>query len=333
MKQGWKKAIFGDAKNKAVALIFALIIWVVVYGSITESDTFEARVLVTMRVDGRLATNLSAEADPPKVKVVLRAPVVVLEKLRYEAIKFRCVINDPRVGTHPVALSEGDIENLLSGVRVVDISPDQIQVHVTRQKTKKMRVKTNIQSNPAEGFELRGHTITPSEIDITGPQEIIKLHGDIETAPIELQDRRESFSADFDIVLMLDGIAVQGRRQVRIDFDIAEQNATWPVKLPLHVMTLGDYAYDVKIEDKPGVVENGIVTIMLQGPRRLQLDKKLIGKIRAFVVLSPEGKPDSMVYGKSLNVRVFIPPPYDRDLSVPHPPTIWLKIFSKKKEK
>jgi hypothetical protein len=316
-------------------IIFAVIIWVVVYGSITEPAAFEARVLVTMRVDGRPATNFSAEADPPKVKVVLRAPVVILEKLRYEAINFRLVINNPRADAHPIAfaLSEQDIENLPSGVRVVDISPDQIQIHVTRQKTKKMRVKANIQSNPAEGFERRGYTITPSEIDITGPQEIIKLHGDIETMPIELRDRRESFSADFDIVLMLDGVAVQGRRQVRIDFDIAEKKMTWPVKLPLHVMTPSDYAYDVKIEDKPGEVENGIVTIMLQGPRRLQQDKKLIEKIRAFVVLNPEDRPDSTGSGKSLNVRIFIPPPYGRELSVPHPPTIWLEIFSKKKEK
>jgi YbbR domain-containing protein len=178
---------------KVVSLVFALVVW------LWASNWVYNRVTRTARVTVKLAPQMTLKSvNPPSVEVILETPgqLMSLGAASDETPLVACDLTDKREpGTFPVALGEGDVR-LPFRASVVSVNPDRAVVEIDRLSDKVLPVKVLYRGDPHPGYRISGAVVVPPEVLIPGPDSVLNNMTVIETEPINVAGRRESFPED-----------------------------------------------------------------------------------------------------------------------------------------
>lgn len=198
-----KTVLLNNWALKVLALILALI----TYQSIKDAISFEVpfEVPVEVRVEEGIAI---LDQNPRSVEVTLQGSREDLRQLSQGQMK---VILKPKAtnpsGSEVIIIRPGDIDGA-SGARVVNIRPKDVTLTFDRESEKKVSItKPKVRGAPLIGkVEL---DYEPKTATIKGPRRRIDENSFLETEPVDVDGRVQSFTKRVKILAPADAMVTK----------------------------------------------------------------------------------------------------------------------------
>jgi len=250
-----------DFLRKAVALFFALLIWVSVSSNVRDEDIVLKNVPLAVKYD----PNVVVLRDSAKtVDVSLRGSRRRLEEVSSQDVQIAVQVPaDIHEGVYyyGVGLSaKSNVRHAPPGVRVTGIAPDRVELHIDRLVTKSnVSVKVEYVGSLREGYEVVRATPVPATVVLKGPHRDLLDITAVSTEPILLDD---TIVQDFTVTARLVTIpGVLMTETVRVELAIGRRSTSRTLHgVPLSVLV--DPAAGLRVE---GPLPQMAVT--LRGPK------------------------------------------------------------------
>ena len=167
---------------KLLAVLLAVIMWYFVVGEErAEVGLTAPLILINMPRDLIVVNNV-----PHGIEIRVNGPSSLVRSLSAENLSKSLDLSNAREGTVSFSISAEGIP-LPRGVKITQINPTQITVVLQKLMTKTIVVHPRVTGRPAPGFELESIKVNPEQVDIAGPDEVVKKIEGLYTKPIDIQ--------------------------------------------------------------------------------------------------------------------------------------------------
>ena len=163
--------MFSNLRYKTVALFAALMLWGVSHTTSSIERGFDIPVLPENVPDDLVVTDSSSDA----VNVRVRGSRAALQRLTVAELDYRVDLTGARTGAtqHEVDLSRLDLPR---GAQIVSRSPASLEFTLERKSTRAVKVRADIDGEPAPGFVLGEVVVEPPRLRIAGARsEVLRL--------------------------------------------------------------------------------------------------------------------------------------------------------------
>ena len=187
--------------KKAIALFFAIFIWLRVDEEITQDDTIRD-VDVNLSLPGML---VRLDDNNVKLNVNVKASRRILNKLTKDDFNVHINIKNTEFSKYPISVTHKIDKNLditvPSGVTVLDIKPEVVTFTLDKKISKTVPIKLEYTGYLLEEYSYRVASIIPSSVIITGPESIVSSMKFIKSKPIILSPENvDDFEIDAPLV-------------------------------------------------------------------------------------------------------------------------------------
>ncbi len=192
-----------------LAFILAIVVWVVAMQ--------QQNPVVTMLISGvpvtvqnlpdELAFSEQQPGLPNAVDVRVRGPQGILNTLTPSDFTATIDLAETEVGSQSIPI---DVKSNVSSVKVLDVFPDAVEVHLVRKVEKEVSVVANLIGEPPFGFIASSPVITPTSVVVRGPEPKVEKVVRAEIA-VRLTDARADVKiTDFVTLRDVNGLVVSG---------------------------------------------------------------------------------------------------------------------------
>ncbi len=188
--------LFRNISLKFLSLLFAISLWLFVNLKATSENTLQIPVLSENLPNFLVPTNPVNDS----IRVQVSGPRRILSNLKPEEFPVVLDLSAAKVGLSNYQINEKMI-NMPPGISVTVLPPDTIQFKFELIVTKTIPIIPQIIGNPMEGYGLESVELTPKNIEIIGAQSEVQAISQIETPPIRIDNLREDFKKDVNMVL------------------------------------------------------------------------------------------------------------------------------------
>ncbi len=182
----------GDRGLKVLSLLVAVVLWVYVSNELNPTKEREFR---DVGVDIRgVASNLAVSELPGSVRIRVQASQDVISELNPGSIEVFADLKNVKVGRNIIPLEV----QVPSGVKVVDLKPQQAEINVEPLTEKQVSVKVRYGDSIDRGYKVGTIQTKPDEIIVRGPKSIVD---GVSSAVIDISiaNRQKSFSENVPI--------------------------------------------------------------------------------------------------------------------------------------
>jgi YbbR domain-containing protein len=213
--------MFSNLRYKVVALLAALLLWGVSHTTSSIERGFDIPVLPENVPDALVVTDGSSDA----VNVRVRGARGALQRLAVAELGYSVDLTGARAGRtqHDVDLSRLDLPR---GAQIVSRSPASLEFTLERKSTRSVKVRADIDGEPAPGFMLGEVVVEPARLRIAGARSEVLRLSEVLTETIDV--------AGADAALEKKVRAMPGGLHVWLDGDelVAVRIAIVPVPVP-----------------------------------------------------------------------------------------------------
>jgi YbbR domain-containing protein len=215
-----RKIFLEDWALKLLALIITFALWLGVTGLSTPT---KSRINVPLNLgvssDAQLTNvpqqqvEIEISGDKRKVDQIARGELTAFVDL-----------TEMKPGEWVVSLSPDTVfVPLPQGVKLVDVVPGRIGVNIEAVEEKELEVKAETTGNVAAGYEIYNSTVLPSRIRVRGPSSIIRILEYVQTERVDIEGKKDGFTARQIAVTSPDPKAAVLNTVVDVDFRIGEK--------------------------------------------------------------------------------------------------------------
>lgn len=181
---------------KILAVLLAVIMWYFVVGEErAEVGLTVPLELINIPRDLIVVNNVVHGID-----IRVNGPSSLVRSLAGEKLSKRLDLSNTKVGTVSFPITSEGI-SLPRGVKITRINPTQVMVVLQKLMTKKITVKPRVVGKPASGYAVESIQINNPQVEIAGPEEVVKNLDSLYTKPVEIQglktDLRQRTYLDF----------------------------------------------------------------------------------------------------------------------------------------
>jgi len=163
--------IVGNGRLKLFSIAFACGLWLFV--NYAERDA-EKTLVVPVEFQNLPAQLMINGTRDEYVDLRLRGPRSLLSQLNSK--KLRLDLREVRPGMASFRIT-ADMLNLPRGVRLIRISPAQVNLSIAQIITRTVPVRLELSGKPPRGYFVKETELNPEKIDVTGPApEVEKIH-------------------------------------------------------------------------------------------------------------------------------------------------------------
>ena len=181
-----------------LAFLLAAAVWV---SAVIASDPNREDVLgtsVPLEVVGLDSSLILLTNLPTSVEVALRAPESLWLELEKNPELISAVVDFTGIGSGEHTLPI-DVQLEISPTQILEISPNNITVTLEQEVSVEMPVSLNLVGEVALGFEIKGRTIEPDTVTITGPESRVSLVSEV-VGTISIAGAREDITTTLSLV-------------------------------------------------------------------------------------------------------------------------------------
>ena len=187
--------------RKAIALFFAIFIWLRVDDEITQDDTIRD-VGVSLSLPSML---VRLDDNNVKLNINVKASRRILNKLTKDDFNVHINIKDTEFSKYPVSVTHKIDKNLditaPSGVTILNIQPEVVTFSLDKKISKTVPIKLEYTGYLLEEYSYRVASMIPSSVIITGPESIVSSMKFIKSKPIILSPENvDDFEIDTPLV-------------------------------------------------------------------------------------------------------------------------------------
>ncbi len=181
---------------KSLSLVFAVFLWAWVQTEQVVDKRSRARV------DYIWPEGLVRVQEVPKTLVVtLRGPQGLVRNLEPSHLRYQVDLTEAELGDVSVDFSARILAGLPDGVTVVQVSPPAVDIDLDRNLIREVRIKEMVIGDVAAGWKKGKVTVTPSTIQISGPQSLVRQISELATDVVDVNGLKET--TRFDVALAL----------------------------------------------------------------------------------------------------------------------------------
>jgi len=303
----------GNLVWKITALLAATAFWVAINASEPNADRY---LRLTVRPVGLAKRFVLASELGEKVEVQIRGPGSILRTIEDDRHAIVLDLGGVTPGLVSIKISP-EMLNLPRRVRVVNISPPEIDVRVSRLTSRPVPVRVVLVPTHRNGYTISDVAVTPGTVEVSGPAGRVERLKAVETEPVNTRDAHGVVERDVPLA-SAGGWFTFAPDGVRVAFTVREIEGR---------RTFGDVPVVIRDARLPATVVPGKVSLTLRGPQRALTDLQLgAGIVEANVVglepgvhrvvpevLVPEGFALDGVSPATVEVRLQTPLPEAED--------------------
>jgi YbbR domain-containing protein len=172
---------FGNLGYKVLAIVIALFLWLVARGSSSVERGFDIPVVLQGVPDDLVVVDQGADV----VNVRLLGTRSALRNFDPERLEYPLEISEAKPGQADFEVDLSRFE-LPRGARVVSRSPSRIELSLERRIGKTVKVKPDLEGQPAEGFRVAEISVDPPRVRITGARSEVLRLSEVATETIDV---------------------------------------------------------------------------------------------------------------------------------------------------
>jgi hypothetical protein len=211
-----------NLRYAVLAIVISLILWSIAHGSSSVERGYDIPVVFHNLADTLVITDQSDR----EINIRVLGSRVALRNLSPSKMEYVVDVSGAKVGrtVHEVDVSRLDPPR---GVRIVSRSPAQIDARFEARGHKTVRIRADLEGEPAEGFVLTSVEVDPPRVRLTGARSRVMRLSEVVTETIDVSgleapvERQVKLSLGSDHVWMEDDKPVS----VRIGIEPAEPPA------------------------------------------------------------------------------------------------------------
>jgi len=191
-----------------------------------KMSTLETRFFsVPLRIESS-NTLVPASSYPQTVKINLRGEnssiSLILEEDVEAFIDFNKYTNE---NTYRIPVQIRKKGSAL-GIEPLEITvePVDILVKLENKASRTINISPSFRGYLAEGYEMTSQTITPSSVSVEGPRSNVEALHEINTAPVDLEERKEDFSILINLINNDPLIVIHGSKMIEYKGTIRQIN-------------------------------------------------------------------------------------------------------------
>jgi YbbR domain-containing protein len=212
MMQRW---IFNNWFLKIASLCLATLLWAAVSNEASSEIGLEVpieyrNIPAQMEITGDMTNT---------VQVRLRGSSNVIKGITARDIATTIDLSNMRTGEKIVALSPHNVEAPF-GADVIRVSPSSVRFTLERTLVKSVPIVPTILGQPPEGYEVGRVLLSPSAVQIEGPESRINSLSSIATVPIRVDRRQSAFEQTVDLDVPDPQIRLQHPSPVNVKIEI-----------------------------------------------------------------------------------------------------------------
>jgi len=243
-----RKILLQDWGLKLISLGFATLLWLFVVGE----KRSEVSLSIPLELTGISDEIVIVSRVPDSIRVRLNGPRTLLAGVNTRTLSVALNLQgiQPGISSLEILPSRLDVPR---GVEVTYISPSVITLEADLKDQRSVRLKPRIRGTPADGLEVSEVKVSPSEIDVEGPERILKQLREIQTEVVDVTGLEGSVTRPVELALPDPNIRATLKRPIRLDIVIQETRAERefvevPVEPPGPEWRVAPATVDIKVE-------------------------------------------------------------------------------------
>jgi len=189
----FRRVFLEDWGTKLIALGITLALWLGVTGLRTPTTVRLQNITLNARVSNDMEiTNTPVQ----EVDIVITGDKRKIDRLNVRDLIISIDLTDVRQGDRIIQLTPETVNlDLPSGIKLDEIQPNKIAMRLENVGERVVDVKPDIEGSLPEGFEIYSMSVVPAKVRVRGAESFIKSLDSISTEKINIDDRKEGFSA------------------------------------------------------------------------------------------------------------------------------------------
>jgi YbbR domain-containing protein len=220
--------MFANLRYKLVALVAALLLWGVSHSTSSVERGFDIPVVPGNVPQDLVITGQSTDA----VNIRVRATNAALRRLSVADLSYPVDLAGARAGT-----TEREVElaamNLPRGAQIVSRSPASLEFTLERKSTRAVKVRADIDGEPAPGFVVGEVTIEPARLRISGARSEVLRLSEVLTETIDVAGANTAIEKTVRATPGGLHVWLDGANEVTVRIDIAPAPPEADARLPL----------------------------------------------------------------------------------------------------
>ena len=189
----FRRVFLEDWLIKATALFITLGLWLGVTGLRAPITTRLNNVAIKLRVSNDIEITNSPVQE---VDLVITGDKRKIDQIKQSDLVVSLDLADAQTGDRIVQITPENVNvELPTGVRLDEVQPNKIAVKLEKVEEREIAVKAETEGNPDENFEIYSVTVVPPKVRIRAPESYIKSLDFVSTEKIDIENRREDFTA------------------------------------------------------------------------------------------------------------------------------------------
>ncbi|MEX2607088.1 MAG: CdaR family protein [Kiritimatiellia bacterium] len=291
-----KKKWFHHYKLKAMALVLAILSWGIVK-QITNNDKVINEVPVRITFPDGWAIR---DKDSNSVQITFRGTREDLLMLDTQTVQVQVDLRDEEFEAEKtITLRPRQVAYTGSNARITSIQPGTLHLQLGKEGQKQLPVLVSQAGSPPEGIKLEAAEAEPGLVTLIGAADLLDNINALQTAPLNLSDKIQSFEQRLDVVLPNPewvGRVVPSRVLVKVTLAGATIERRFS-DIPLMLTQPAGSQHPMRLSADPARVD-----VFLRGSPQL-LDELDTRRIQAFVSAQSAVSVD----GTARKVNVLVP--------------------------
>ena len=187
-----RKVFLEDWGLKLIALVITLALWFGVTGLSTPTTK---RFTIPLNLSISSSAQI-VNAPLQEVEIEVNGDKRKVEQINRSELVASLDLTEVEPGDRVILLSpESVFVPLPQGVKLVEVAPSRIAVNLEAVEEKDLEVKTIIVGEPAAGYEVYSTTVFPPNVKVRGPASIVRILEYVQTDKINLNGKKDDFTA------------------------------------------------------------------------------------------------------------------------------------------
>lgn len=252
-----KKAFTENLPLKALSLLISIILWTVVSGERNEEWSY----LVPLEIVNQPGELTITNDVPGFLDLRLQGSHSFIKGLNPKDLAVQIDISNVTSGRNIYPITAA-LVNTPRGATVSRINPSYISLDIEKVARKKVSLRADLTGRPATDFFLESTEVTPSSIEISGAESVVKAIRRLKTATIDISGAIKNISKSVPIDISGKKIKLVKNEPVEVKVMIKEVLEKLEIKKIVPKAINLDARYKVTLSPK-------LMHILVEGPKSI----------------------------------------------------------------
>jgi YbbR domain-containing protein len=196
----------------ALSIFLAMVLWSMAHGTASTELSFDIPVVFDGIPDKIVITDTSTDT----VNIRVLGTRAALRSIKVSKLDYRVDVSGGKPGP---AVYEVDVSSRLDlprGAKIVSRSPSQIKLHFEWRGRKSVRVRADIEGDPAEGFVVTGVEVEPPRVWLVGARSTVLRLSEVVTETVDVTGLAESTEREVKLSLGGSHVWMEDKQPVKL---------------------------------------------------------------------------------------------------------------------